>query len=344
MGDAPASVDSATILTALLLCGLMGLLGQGIRAAIGLKSFKLLDQRAPDGQTAFSAAYFLLSMMIGFIAGVLAGLAIGISNFIKLNPADLKLLLGIVVSGYAGADFIENTLSIVIPGASPKQPAPSQPASSPPAPVPAGRSDAAPGAIDSELSDSVGRAFVASVAPANAAGHSRELTEALKYKDDIAAAASACGLDPLLICAVGSRESAWGLTLRPPGPAGTGDWTPRNPAKWGYAMPPDHLGWGRGLLQVDYQQEFGKTGAWRDPAQNIMHGATELAQNIAFFRRAGHPNVDPVRAGIAAYNCGRGGVLKAIENNLDIDRYTTGHDYSQDVLRRMQWFQGKGIG
>ena len=33
----PDAVSSGNILTTLLLCGLMGLLGQGVRAAIGLK-------------------------------------------------------------------------------------------------------------------------------------------------------------------------------------------------------------------------------------------------------------------------------------------------------------------
>ena len=66
-----------------------------------------------DQQTEFSAAYFVLSLMIGFIAGVLAGLAIGIQNVLNIDPGDIKVLLGIAASGYAGADFIENSLSQV---------------------------------------------------------------------------------------------------------------------------------------------------------------------------------------------------------------------------------------
>jgi predicted chitinase len=113
----PDAVSSGNILTTLLLCGLMGLLGQGVRAAIGLKGASRLPSPQADQQTAFSAAYFVLSLMIGFIAGVVAGLVIGVQKLLTIDPGDLKVLLGIAASGYAGADFIENSLSIVIPAA-----------------------------------------------------------------------------------------------------------------------------------------------------------------------------------------------------------------------------------
>ena len=110
---------SGNILTTLLLCGLMGLLGQGVRAAVGLKSSGKIPSAQAGQQTAFSAAYFVLSLMIGFIAGVLAGLIIGVKDLLKIDPTDLKVLLGIAASGYAGADFIENSLSIIIPASNP---------------------------------------------------------------------------------------------------------------------------------------------------------------------------------------------------------------------------------
>jgi predicted chitinase len=92
----------------------MGLLGQGVRAAVGLKKAGALGG-TPSQQSEFSAAYFALSLMIGFIAGVLAGLALDLHNFVSVNLADTKLLLGVAASGYAGADFIENSLSIFLP-------------------------------------------------------------------------------------------------------------------------------------------------------------------------------------------------------------------------------------
>jgi predicted chitinase len=114
--------DSSVVLSTLLMCGLMGLLGQGVRAAVGLKKASALGSGTPSQQSEFNAAYLLISLMIGFIAGVLAGLAIGLTNLVKLDLNDMKVLLGIAAAGYAGADFIENTFSIILP--SPKSAAP----------------------------------------------------------------------------------------------------------------------------------------------------------------------------------------------------------------------------
>ena len=58
--------------------------------------------------------------MIGFLAGILAGLVVGPSKFTTINPNDLSALLGIAAAGYAGADFVENTYSIVFPSATSK--------------------------------------------------------------------------------------------------------------------------------------------------------------------------------------------------------------------------------
>ncbi len=110
-------------LAALLLCGLLGLLGQGIRAVVGLKNSGSLASENPSEQSVFSAAYLSLSLMIGFIVGVLAGIALNLETIVTVDPNNWKLLLGIVGSGYIGADFIENTMSLVIHG----QPSPAKP-------------------------------------------------------------------------------------------------------------------------------------------------------------------------------------------------------------------------
>ncbi len=129
MGGGVPTVGS--ILLALLLCGLLGVLGQGVRAIVGLKNAGSLNSTTPGEQAVFSLAYLALSLMIGFIAGVLAGIALNLEDVITIDPGNWKLLLGIAGSGYIGADFIENTMSVVIPGAklAPAKTAP------PPAPV-----------------------------------------------------------------------------------------------------------------------------------------------------------------------------------------------------------------
>jgi predicted chitinase len=117
---AAAASTPSSVLSILLLCGLMGLLGQGARAAIGLKTMTASAASAPNQQSEFNAAYLMISLMIGFIAGILAGFVVGLDQFKQIDLGNVKVLIGIAVAGYAGTDFIENSLSIVIPsGAKP---------------------------------------------------------------------------------------------------------------------------------------------------------------------------------------------------------------------------------
>jgi hypothetical protein len=345
-------VGSSSVLSILLLCGLMGLLGQGARAVIGLKTMTASAASVPDQQTEFNAAYLLISLMIGFIAGILAGLAVGLDHFKQIDLNDVKVLIGIAVAGYAGADFIENSQSIIIPtGAKvpdPKRDNSTAAALNTNAQVLDGHINRLADtvtAIQSKLSASTA-SLGTSVSSPSAGELRRDMVEATKYLKAIQKAAQQFSLAPSLICAIGSRESNWGQgsDMHPKGPAGTGDWARRDPARWGYPMPPDGLGWGRGLMQVDYaQSDFGKTGDWQDPEANIMFGADELAGNIGYFKSHAHGNADPLRAAIAAYNCGRGNVNRAITNNVDVDAFTTGHDYSQDVTARAAWFKSNGF-
>ena len=353
--------DSSSVLSILLLCGLMGLLGQGARAAVGLKTMTASAASAPNQQTEFNAAYLLISLMIGFIAGILAGIAVGLEHFKAIDLSNIKVLIGVAVAGYAGTDFIENSLSIIIPTGA-KTPNSQQDVSSGPQ-----QANSAAAALNTNvqilgghvnrLADTVtafqsqlGAAPVSVVKPPVSGPASselqRDMTEATKYLAAIQKAAQQFSVAPSLICAIGSRESNWGQgsDMHPKGPAGTGDWARRDPARWGYPMPPDGLGWGRGLMQVDYaQSDFGKTGNWQDPEANITFGADELAGNIAYFKSHAHGSADPLRAAVAAYNCGRGNVNRAITNNVDVDAFTTGHNYSQDVTARAAWFKSNGF-
>jgi len=129
------STDVGSVLAALMLFGLLGLVGQGIRAVVGLKNAGALKSTTPSEQSVFSAAYLFVSLMIGFIAGVLAGIALKLQNLTTIGPDNWKVLLGIIGSGYIGADFVENTMNLVIPGTQPAVPKP-VPISVPAAAVP----------------------------------------------------------------------------------------------------------------------------------------------------------------------------------------------------------------
>ena len=104
-----------TVLGTIILCGLMGLVGQGIRAAVGLKSAATLQAQEPSQQSEFDAAYFALTLGIGFIAGVMAGFIIGLDQVAGITLKDPKLLFALMAAGYAGTDFIENAFTNLMP-------------------------------------------------------------------------------------------------------------------------------------------------------------------------------------------------------------------------------------
>jgi len=113
-----------------------------------------------------------------------------------------------------------------------------------------------------------------------------------RYAGAILQAAQQNAVSPWLLAGIMWRESNGGMTLKPPGAHGTGDWAPRpkgsryfafaNPAT---GMPPDGLGWGRGLMQLDYGAEHAwvMTHDWGDPATNIGRAAFKLAGLLTYF-------------------------------------------------------------
>jgi hypothetical protein len=175
-----------------------------------------------------------------------------------------------------------------------------------------------------------------------------ELVEASKYRAFVQEAGQQFGLLTSVIAGIGSRESGWGLSLIPPGsgPAGTGDFTARptpKPFRSG-SRPPDGAGFGRGLMQIDYDaHEFARTGNWKDPRANILYGAQVLRDCRQFIgARASLSASTLLRASLAGFNAGPQSAWTALRLELDIDFFTTGRDYSKDVLNRAGWFQGRG--
>ena len=135
-------------------------------------------------------------------------------------------------------------------------------------------------------------------------------------------------LEPSVLAGIGSRESIWGRILSPPGPAGTGD-----------------NGHGRGLMQIDdrFHSDFIDSGQWSDPRANILYAAEVLSNSRNYIaQRTDLTGYDLLRAAIAGYNAGPAYVVDAIKNGWDVDYYTTGDDYSWDVLNRAGWFQLHG--
>ena len=74
------------------------------------------------------------------------------------------------------------------------------------------------------------------------------------------------------------------------GPAGSGDFAPRwgnsyaNPAT---GLPPDGLGWGRGLMQIDYSANHAwvTSNPWQDPQTSINKAADIYRTFQSFFQQ-----------------------------------------------------------
>ncbi len=101
----------------LILGGLMGMLGQGARAIVGLKGMsddaKALNVSPND---LFQTARLVTSFMIGFLVGLAASLAYAISHgSIPDVTQNYEILIGFVAAGYAGTDFLEGFISQYLP-------------------------------------------------------------------------------------------------------------------------------------------------------------------------------------------------------------------------------------
>jgi hypothetical protein len=113
---------ASDMMTTLLLGGLMGLLGQGARTVVGLKS--MTDEAKDLGVSPndlFQAARIVTSLLIGFLVGLaaaliyLSGLTPPATGTAPGGAAafalDWHILLGFAVAGYAGTDFLEGFIS-----------------------------------------------------------------------------------------------------------------------------------------------------------------------------------------------------------------------------------------
>lgn len=164
-------------------------------------------------------------------------------------------------------------------------------------------------------------------------------------------------VSPFMLAAIMQRESNCGAALR----SGTGDFAPRSRSRAdsassnlgvtipvrdagnGQVLPADGLGWGRGLMQIDYMFHYRwiRSNNWQDPRTNIMKGAEILALGARTLRLRGITGDQLELATLSAYNAGAGNALRAIRNGLSPDAYTTGGDYGADVMRRAKTLESR---
>ncbi|XP_040893217.1 lysozyme g-like isoform X2 [Toxotes jaculatrix] len=149
-----------------------------------------------------------------------------------------------------------------------------------------------------------------------------------KYKSKIRSVGGKYGIDPALIAAIISRESRAGNTLKD----GWGDWDPSRNA---------FNGWG--LMQVDVNPKGGghtPKGGW-DSEEHICQGTEILVYFLGRIRNKFRDwsTEQQLKGGIAAYNQGDGNV----HSYDQVDAYTTGGDYANDVVARAQWYRNNGF-
>lgn len=183
-----------------------------------------------------------------------------------------------------------------------------------------------------------------------------------RWADPVVSTSNKYGIDVYLLFAIMDRESGGGIFLRPNDETGSGDFTPR-----GGKLPPDGFGYGRGLMQIDYESNIAwcalvdpDTGKffWQLASQNVDKGGAIFSAKLAAL------NGD-ILASICAYNAGEGSLpgedpehphghgAKLVLANLPwnpsqdakiaaLDTITTGKNYVSDVLRRRASFLPQG--
>lgn len=97
----------------ILLGGIAGLVGQGIRGALGMQKMRELSEASgQSAEAGFNPKMFLSSLLIGFTAGAMASFTL---EFDSSGTIDMKTILVLVAAGYAGTDFIEGTAKRILP-------------------------------------------------------------------------------------------------------------------------------------------------------------------------------------------------------------------------------------
>jgi len=109
-------MSTGEILLQLLIGGLLGLVGQILRFAVGYK--KMNDEASKTQKHTkdlFVFSTLVSSLLIGFAAGILAMASISTFDSHFLDSDLRQKILTLIASGYAGTDFIEGFVKRYIP-------------------------------------------------------------------------------------------------------------------------------------------------------------------------------------------------------------------------------------
>ncbi len=117
--DQLSGMNAQDWITLIAFGGIVGMIGQGIRAATGLK--KLHDKAQQEGKVfseVFQTNTLVISLFIGFIAGALGAISLRGAGQLDIKSVAGQTLIALLGIGYAGTDFIEAFIRKTLPGAS----------------------------------------------------------------------------------------------------------------------------------------------------------------------------------------------------------------------------------
>lgn len=99
-------------LEAILMGGILGTAGQGLRSIVELKKANDAAQAAPASKAdIYMTSQLIFSLLVGFVIGVITTLIVGVANIANFNFAEPTQignpLLTLLLAGYAGTDAVE---------------------------------------------------------------------------------------------------------------------------------------------------------------------------------------------------------------------------------------------
>jgi hypothetical protein len=157
-----------------------------------------------------------------------------------------------------------------------------------------------------------------------ALGHRR-----LDMVSDLAHEGDNDGIGAALLLALGSRESNMRNIV---GDSGHGRGWLQIDDRFHHDFLATHRGCDSGSFHPAYESAAPK-GRVPTLTASTIYAIGLLRANMRFARSNGVPEETAVRFAVAAYNAGPGGALAGFHEG-DVDRHTTGRDYSGDVLGR----------
>ncbi|NLV15657.1 MAG: hypothetical protein GXY50_00410 [Syntrophomonadaceae bacterium] len=102
-------MDVCQILAFMLLGAFLGAAGQCLRVIVGLKKGNDKVEKDVQLKDWFDSKQFLISIIIGSVAGVLGAISL------YGEALDKQLLITLMAIGYAGTDFIEGFIKKSVP-------------------------------------------------------------------------------------------------------------------------------------------------------------------------------------------------------------------------------------